>query len=124
MATYTIKAVESVRATKETKGVVGISLSYNEKRNTLRATVDGTSVYLYETTEGKAAFSARDFSRYESESEAYKARDLDNAQRYLIAKYSITQKSFSFLRDLARQGKALLTKAEAKALRESEKATA
>ena len=124
MATYTIKAIESVRATKDVKGVIGISLSYNEKRNTLRATVNGTSVYLYETTEGKAAFSARDFSRYESESEAYKSRDLDNAQRYLIAKYSINQKSFAFLRDLARQGKALLTKAEAKALRESEKATA
>lgn len=116
MAIYTIKAVETVKPTAENKGTIGIRLHYNGSNGKLSAIVGSTWVGLYETSDGKASFKAQDFGKWDTESEAKKARDLASAQRYLMAKYCITQKAYAFLVDLAKSGKCLLTKAEAKAL--------
>ena len=122
--TYTVKAVETVRATKAQKGVVGIQLRHSTAKNTLTAIVNGVSVPLYETSEGKVSYKRRDFSKYEAASEALLSRELDSAQKYLDAKYCIRQKSYQFLVDLARQGKCLKTKAELKAEAEAQQGEA
>ena len=119
MATYTSTAVGSQRAKKAEgkKAVIGIKLSYNTKTGKLSARVgSGRLIPLYETSNGLVSFAAKDFSDYESHSEAKLSRDLISDQKYLQAKYCITQRSFAFLRDLALVGKCLLTKAEERAL--------
>ena len=120
MATYTAKAVETVRATKATKGIVGITLKFSNKSG-LRAIVKNTVVPLYMTSDERVSFSSKSFTNYEQASEEYLSRELLSAQKYLDAKYCIRQKSYMFLVELAMQGKALYTKAELKAM-EAEKA--
>lgn len=120
--TYTVKAIETRRATKEVKGIVGIALTYSEKKDAISAIVRGIRVPLYRSTDNRASFSAVNYSTYERESEAFKSSELASAQRYLDAKYCIRQKDYDFLVNLAKSGKCLMTKAEIKALKEEKTA--
>lgn len=118
-AKFRAEAVKAIRATKETKGTIGVSLiatEYADGSRIIKARAKGVLVGITVDAEGKCAYMAsKSFERYEADSAMLNDSIYQAVVKYLDAKYSLRDRAFDALWKIAESGINLMTKAELKA---------
>lgn len=105
---------------KDNQGRVGLTLEYRERTDALYAIVKGVRVYITCNNEGYCVIHENCANQgYALECDNKLVSDMvlshnEIIHDYLCSRYNLTNRKYSFLKDLATNGKALLTKAEMK----------
>ncbi len=117
---YRTTAIGYKAPSKDNQGRVGLALEYRERTDALYAIVRGVRVYITPNNDGYCVIhdnSANQGYSLAADNKLVQDMVLANNEAihsYLCSRYNITNRKYSFLKDLAINGKALLTKAEMK----------
>lgn len=119
--TYKSYFQEAIKPSKNNDGQIGIRLFYNSKNDCVKMAVGNVWIAVTASNEGYCKLSlsnanaGKGYIETDSTYRNNKASKLfEETEKFLNAKYSLSQKKFEWLKGLALKGQPLMTKKEAK----------